>query len=66
MHEDMSDLAVRARYDKANISAIVNVDKKVFDSLQDVLSLLKERKELLTEIERLRYIIEEVKSGKSS
>ena len=38
---DLSALAIRERYDKANKMAIVVTDRNVFESLADILVLLK-------------------------
>ena len=49
-NRDMSDFAVMRRYTEANLMAIVTSSSTVFNSLADIPRLIKERKELLTQL----------------
>lgn len=53
-NRDMSDFAVMRRYTEANLMAIVTSSHVVFNSLADIPRLVKERKELLTQLEECR------------
>lgn len=53
VNEDMSDDAIRARYDKANRLSIIICDRVIFASLSDINYLLNQNNELQKQIIRL-------------